>query len=308
MFLFLLTSVLALIFLINITSPIIIAEESGNDSIIDPSPEEKPEQEPNPEPKPNPDPKPDPKPEPKPDTKPEPSPNPNPENESKPNLKPKPDAKPDSKPAKKPSTKPAQKPNTKPSLTPPTPKPKKNNTNNSSWTSGGTRTKSEKPKIKELLETNTQNEEQNEISLGEETETEIAIEGEDVEVSLEDYTISELIKMLKSGAVKGEVKEEKYYIISEDGTEKREVTEEEALNLGIIDEEDIEELVEEEIVEDETVVEDLEEPIVKVLIEPVTTEVKSETGRMPIFVSVAGLITILAGGIMYFVQFRGNAN
>ena len=290
-------SMLALIFLMYFTPPLIMAEESDPDTIIGPLPEENPI--PNlPKPDPKPDPKP--KPEPKPDPKPEPKPEPKPKSDPKPDPKPgtKPDPKPDPKPKRDLNPNPNPNPKTNPTSTP--------KSNNTSGTSTGTTTKTEKPKTTIIVDVITGSEDENDTPIEKEAEIENANEDEDTEVKLGEYSIGELVKMMKSGTVKGEVNGEKYFIISEDGTEQREVTEKEAIKLGIIEEDETEEPIEEDIEEDITVVEDNSTD--DIIVEPVATDVKSANGKMPLFVSAAGLVTILGGGLMYFVQWRRNAN
>lgn len=101
--------------------------------------------------------------------------------------------------------------------------------------------------------------------------------------------------MIERGEAKGEVMEDKYFVIFEDDLENREVTRKEAIKLGII-EEDMEEEVNEEV--EMLTEEEVGEPI------EIVTEVKSEKTKMPFYVSMVGLVTVLVGGFAYVLQWR----
>ena len=126
----------------------------------------------------------------------------------------------------------------------------------------------------------------------EEPEPEVVVEIEE-EVNVEDYSIEELILMIERGEAKGEVKGDKYFVIFEADLENREVTKAEAIKLGII-EEDIEEVVEIDL---DT---EVSEPAAVELV----TGVKNEKTKMPLYISLVGLATVIIGAFAYIVQWR----
>lgn len=99
------------------------------------------------------------------------------------------------------------------------------------------------------------------------------------------------MEMMKDGEITGEVKDDQYYVILKETKEKREITKEEALELGIIEEEEPEEPE-----EPEELIEKIEEPKQEVL--------NSEKSKMPLYVSAAGGGIILMGSLLYLFQLR----
>ena len=218
--------------------------------------------------------------EPEPVTKPEPKPEP------KPTPKPKPVNKPQVKP---PEIKKETKSEPQPDPTP-TPKPKE--------------------EIEEIsLLPPKENEEPNidteEIEVAEKPE-EILVEeaDEEPEIEVEEekeeevvYSIEQLIKMMEKKEIKGEVKDGKYFVVFKDDKGNQEVTKEEAIKLGIIEEEEKKEKEEKE---------EEEVPILAVedLKDEKASDAKGDKGKMPFIISMLGLIVVLAGAFMYFIHWR----
>lgn len=230
-----------------------------------------------------------------------------PDQEEKPNLpepeKPNPPSKPEKDKGSDQNKEPSQ--NTKPKPEPSNPtktqntKPNQNLNNSNNWTSpnrnNGTTTKTRET-INTPPNNNIQsiNEEQIDLPI-EEVESEELNEIEaEPEVDLAQLSVKELIEMMESGEITGEVREDKFFVISNETKEQREVTKEEALELGIIEEEEETEEIAEE---DDTS---------EIIIEPVAEAIKSEKTKMPLYISAVGLVTIIAGSLMYFLQSRRN--
>lgn len=123
-------------------------------------------------------------------------------------------------------------------------------------------------------------------------EPEIEVEIEE-EVNVEDYSIEVLIQMIERGEAKGEIRGEKYFVIFQDELEDREVTKEEAIKLGIIQENQ-----EQKVDIDLPVVEESSEPI------ELVADVKSKKTKMPVYISAVGLATVIIGAFMYIIQWR----
>lgn len=213
---------------------------------------------------------------PEPVTKPEPKPEPKPEKVPKPNPEPKPENKP---PVKTPEVKKELKTERKPD-----PKPKEEKEEISLLLPK----ENEEPNIdKEEIEVAEKPEEILEEEKNEESEIEVEEEKEEVV-----YSIDQLIKMMEKKEIKGEVKDGKYFVVFEDDKENQEVTKEEAIKLGIIEEEEKKEKEEVPI----EAVEDLKDEK--------ASDAKGDKGKMPFIISMLGLIVVLAGAFMYFIQWR----
>ena len=305
------TSLSALIFIILIKPSITLAgkPEPFKTSVASLSPVERPSDtgediEPNPTPpeKPNPDPVVPPveKPEDKPPIS---------DQEEKPNLpepeKPNPPSKPEQDKGSDQNKDPIQntepKPGTSNPAKPQNSRPNQNTNKSNSWTNpnrtSGTITPIREPLNPQPNNIQPINEEQNDLPIEEVESEELNIVEEEPKVDLAQLSLKELIEMIKSGEITGEVREDKYFVISKETKEQREMTKEEALELGIIEEEE-EEPVEEEIVEDSS----------EIIVEPVAEEIKSERTNTPLYVSAVGLAIIIVGSLMYFLQSRRSRN
>lgn len=240
-----------------------------------------------------------------------------PDQEEKPNLpepeKPNPPSKPEKDKGSDQNKEPSQNTKPKPKPKPETSSPTKNqrprsnqnlNQNNSNnWTSpnrnNGTIYSPREPvNTQSTNDIQSINEEQTESPIEEVESEELNVTEKEPEVDLSQLSLKELIEMMKSGEITGEVREDKYFVISNETKEQREVTKEEALELGIIEEEE-EELAEEVVEEEDTN---------EVIVEPVPEAIKSERTKIPLYVSAVGLGIIIVGSLMYFLQVRRNRN
>ena len=206
------------------------------------------------------------------EAKPEPVTKPEPKPEKIPEPKPNPKPEPVKTPEVKKELKPATKPNPKP--------------------------KEEKEEISLLppMENEKPNIDTDEIEVAENPE-EIIVEdeNEESETELEEkeeeiaYSIEQLIIMMEKNEIKGEIKDGKYFVVFGDDKENQEVTKEEAIKLGILEVEEKEEA-----------------PVVAVeeLKDEKSSDEKGDKGNMPFMISMLGLIVVLTGALMYFIQWR----
>ena len=262
------------------------------------------------------------------DTEPNPNPEPSPEPEPEPNLPPNPPEpesgeKPDentSKPEQDKdlspedtTSKPSEK--TKPTPKPETSNPKteatkdqnskrnQNSTNSNRWNNQNRNNGTIIPP-KETINTQPANnvqsisDDQNDLPVEEVESEDIKPIEEDPKMDLAQYSLKELIEMIENGEVSGEVINDKYFVISKETKERREVTEQEALELGMIEAEEIEKPTEE--------TEETEEDASEVIVEPAPVAIKSERSKTPIYISAVGMVTIIIGSLMYFLQIRRN--
>lgn len=259
--------------------------------------------EPNPTPpeKPVPDPNPVVPPVEKPEDKPDDKP-PVPDQE-KPNPDPNPPSKPEQGTGSDQNKNPNQNTKPKPETSNPTNSQNQGLNNSNNWTSPN-RNSVTTTKTKETINTQPNNniqsinEEQTDSPIEEVESEELNVTEEEPEIDLAQLSLKELIEMMESGEITGEVREDKYFVISNETKEQRELTKEEALELGIIEEEEPTEEI--EIAE--------EEDTSETIIEPVTEAIKSEKTKMPIYISAVGLAIIIAGSLMYFLQSGRNRN
>lgn len=273
----------------------VMAEEDGITNQDDEQNTEDGEGSPNPDPNPGPSPDPDPSPEPppvpeeKPDSSPEEEPTEKPEGgESAGGDK---DEEAEIEPPKKPAQpwQPAP-----PNYNTDRPSVPKNSTQGSSTTrpNHSVSTPISRPERNAPVDESVPASINDEEALPEEVEVEeIEEEEEAPEIAFAEFSLEELMEMMKDGEVTGEVKDDQYYVILKETKEKREITKEEALELGIIEEEEPEEPE-----EPEELIEKIEEPKQEVL--------NSEKSKMPLYVSAAGGGIILMGSLLYLFQLR----
>ena len=235
-----------------------------------------------------------------------------PDQEEKPNLpepeKPNPPSQPEQDKSSGQNKDPLQNTKPKPETSSPTKpqnsRPSQNTNNSNSWTNPN-RTNGTIYSPRESVNTQPTNdiqpinEEQTDLSIEEEVESEeLDVIEEEPEVDLAQLSLKELIEMMESGEIIGEVRNDKYFVISNETKEQREVTKEEALELGIIEEEEEEPAEEVEIVEETS----------EIIVEPAAEAIKSERTKMPLYISAVGLTIIIAGSLMYFLQSRRSRN
>lgn len=131
-------------------------------------------------------------------------------------------------------------------------------------------------------------EETNDASV-EEVNEELDVEEEEPsKVDLTELSWEELLEGLDRGDLLGEIRENRYFLVDQETKEAREITEEEAIELGILEEIDVEEI--------ETEKEEV--------IEPAPEAVKGEQSNTSLYISLVGLAIILIGALLYFLQVR----